>query len=70
MKGLEVLMKSFGINPDMLKIELSKASEAFKQELAKIHGRFDSIDNRLNEIEARLPKPVLTLVEKGNGTDG
>lgn len=45
MNGMEMLMKSFGFNPDELKAQVQSASENFKAVVTHFNTRMDKIES-------------------------
>lgn len=67
-KGIEMMMKSFGFDPELIKNQVSKAGEDFKAVVAHFNSRMDKADADNAIIKSRLDylisclKPVDMLV--------
>lgn len=64
--GLEVLMKSFGIDPDEIKNQMGLAQQRLNEELASIHGQLDRIEANQKTIldEQRAQGERLAEIEE------
>ena len=59
MSAIEMMMKSFGINPDLIKTQVEKAGNDFKEVVKSFENRFE----RLKEDFTRLEKKIDMLLE-------
>jgi hypothetical protein len=48
--GLEVLMKSFGVDPDEIKNQMGLAQQRLNDELTSIHAQLDRIEGNQKTI--------------------
>ena len=54
MNGVDMMLKSMGIDPEKIKQSLMEAQQAIMSEVKEIHNKLDTINNRLIRIETKL----------------
>lgn len=67
MKGMEMMMKALGFEPEKLQAEISKAGEEYKRVVKHFDDQLNVILANQAEILKRLPEtqPKLELIEGG-----
>lgn len=61
--GIEMMLKSFGLDPALLKQEIEKVVSGMRQEIAKLHTRIDDVEKTNERIEAKLDESLTLLRE-------
>lgn len=54
MKGMYLMLKSMGFDPDAIKVKVEETQTKAVEVLKHFNSRFDSIDSRLESIENRM----------------
>lgn len=54
MNGIEMMMKSFGLDPDKIKAILEAAKGQAEAKLAEVQGKLELIDQRVDACYAQL----------------
>lgn len=55
MKGMELLMKTMGVDPDMIKEQIGEASNNFKKVVEHFDKRLNNIETKLNLLLQNTP---------------
>lgn len=61
MTGIEMMLKSFGIDPEKIKLELGQAKELIEQKIDSIDSRLESHAKAITDIRAALTRIELKL---------
>ncbi len=66
--GLEMLMKSFGVDPDEIKVQMAGAQQKLNEELQSFHQQMNRIEakqaeilNRISDLEESKARELITL---------
>lgn len=54
MNGMEIMLKSFGLDPEKIKSELVDAKDKIAGAIENLDSRLKTIDDRLTRIEIKL----------------
>jgi hypothetical protein len=54
MNGMEMMLKSFGVDPEKIKTQLIDAQKVVLSEVERLHSRLDNIDASLRRIEVKF----------------
>jgi phage-related minor tail protein len=63
MKGMEMMLKSFGFDPEELKRDLDAAKQAAEKYVQQVEARLGAIENRLLNLETKIDA-VISAVDK------
>ena len=69
MNGMEMMLKSFGFDPEQIKSGLLNAQKSIMEEVQKLHSEIESVNAKVTRIEIKLgtiPETVaMQLLEDG-----
>lgn len=50
MSAMEMMLKSFGLDPEAIKTQVEKAGSDFKDVVASLHNRFDALEAKIDKV--------------------